>query len=811
MSQRLLDITRWSSAGIIVTAALIRLMSVHPRTPWWDLDPSRQPIPETALLPSTALMLDALVWLASGLGVFACVRAGQRFAWMTGALVLIGAGFVAAHAFLGELVASSLGGPDNLATGSAWASALAGGWALFHLGSDLRIKRAVALALLGAGWMLAARGAHQVFVEHPRTVAEYQANADSMLIGQGIEPGTAGAREFERRLVQPEATGWVGLSNANASIAAACAVGMLGLLLAAWHAGRPGAHAAPPPPSISSGEIGVVTIATIVAVGGLAITYSKGGTVAGAMGIVLLVTLWWVSRRPGRINRHAGLLALLLPLSALGAIALRGVLGERLSELSLLFRWHYLVGASGVICDSLPVGVGPGGFKAAYALHKPALNPELVESPHSIFFDWTATLGFGGACWSAVLLTLTCIALRAALSHADTTVPRETEPSRRAVPVLGSLIVVFACTACWSREFLTVSPDEWPLRLVALIGWIATIFIGARVLALPTADRTLALTVSAAALAIVSHAQIEVTPVLPATCAWFMALVGVAASQRHTPSTKSLAPPRPSVRPAITAAIPVIAASLAAALTSLSIAPVRHWERLLRHAADLAAPLAQLRTLSARAATDGNATQELAATLATRTGRPIPMEQRAIQSALADTFAESLRPASTLLMDAAALRPGLVKPADFAVRLRVEVAAQFKAVGREADSAAAVRDAVEAIERVQKGYPAGITYFGRRRFFLGPTAGAYGALFGIDGNPLWLERSAQCWADLSDREPGSLTPVVRLAETLSALGRSEEARDAARRAVAISETLRLDPIKQLQGDSQRRIEAILGK
>src|SRR5690606_17826863 len=83
-------------------------------------------------------------------------------------------------------------------------------------------------------------------------------------------------------------------------------------------------------------------------------------------------------------------------------IAVQGLLGTRAGDLSLLFRWFYFRTA-GVIFGHEPlVGVGPGGFQAAYQLHKPAISPEDVSDPHNLLLSLVAMLGVGGAALGAV-------------------------------------------------------------------------------------------------------------------------------------------------------------------------------------------------------------------------------------------------------------------------------------------------------------------------------------------------------------------------------------------------------------------------
>ncbi|MBN8645432.1 MAG: hypothetical protein J0L61_09370, partial [Planctomycetes bacterium] len=207
--------------SVIVLGAVVRLVSTHSRMPWWEVDPSREFLVETTLRPSQGLMLDAAVWLAAAVGTWASVAAGDRLRWKSAVLVLLGA--------FGAVVMSQRfvragTGPDDVFLGSAWAAAMVGAWAVTQVSSGLSSRRVVvglAAAFGGVAFVLAGKGVYQVLVEHAQTVAQYKANAAAMLTAQGIEPGSAGAREFERRLMQAEATGWVGLSNAHASILSA--------------------------------------------------------------------------------------------------------------------------------------------------------------------------------------------------------------------------------------------------------------------------------------------------------------------------------------------------------------------------------------------------------------------------------------------------------------------------------------------------------------------------------------------------------------------------------------------------------------
>src|SRR5262249_46234727 len=97
-------------------------------------------------------------------------------------------------------------------------------------------------------------------------------------------------------------------------------------------------------------------------------------------------------------------LPILLIAAALSALVLRGLVGERSGELSLLFRWFYISTAARIIAVHPVLGVGPAGFQDAYQLLKPAISPEEVTSPHSVLFDFTSTLGLFGVAFALLFL-----------------------------------------------------------------------------------------------------------------------------------------------------------------------------------------------------------------------------------------------------------------------------------------------------------------------------------------------------------------------------------------------------------------------
>lgn len=811
------------SAAAIVFATLVRLLSTHARFPWWELDPSRQPVPETALLPSQALSLDLVVWLASFLGVGACALLGQRLRWFTGALALIGAaGATVLCNFLPDRAGS---GPDDAVMAGAWSSAIIGAWAITHLAADPPIRRNIFAVFAGAAWVLAAKGAYQVFIEHAATVAHYKADTVSMLAAQGLEPGSAGAREFERRLLQPEATGWVGMSNAHASILAALLAMTLALAWSAWSDVRA--------KRLPSGTAGVLSLAALAAAAGLAITGSKGGILAGVLAATLTLVVSVLNKKPPSTSERAPespsprprflltALATALPILALLAVYLRGILAESLAERSILFRSQYLEGAARIIADSFPFGVGPAGFKPAYNLHKPPLSPESVESPHSILFDWLACLGAPGLAWCILLfIWLACAARALSGWHASAhgSVSRSTKalapPSGSTVPdgpalqhaplwprTIWLIVPLAACAVAWTREAPTVAPDEWLIRLVAVLAWLATMFCAAKL----TAHRALPAALFAAAVALATHAQIELTPVLPATCATVFLLIALAAAPSSTASEDR----RPSGRHAqASGRLPFLRALplllfLPLTYTTLNLRNrLAPWESHLQAAAEAVEPIARIRALLPRINESPQARSELETILLPT----LPTDARLdLSLATAHAIARFAERADRHLSAASEARPESLRAEDAALRLLLGAAADVRSLNHPDLALPLSHRAASRIQLVLtrpdgSAGPAAATI-----------ASACEALHQIDPTPntRWLAHALEQWTIAATNDPYALQPVLRQIDLYQALSQPAEAGAAATRALQLNANLRLDPLKQLTPEQQARLESLI--
>ena len=227
------DAVRAALVFVILGAVGVRALAEVGPLPGWDSDPLAQVLPETRVTPTISLALDTAQWLAllAALWLWTRERAGGRWAvWGLVGLAGIGAAWAAAHGLIlppyGAADGSELrGNIESLHLGGAWAGAWAAGLACAVLAQRECVRRVLAAGLLALAIPLAVDGLHQYTVEHDAQVLYFEENRAAVLANQGLEPGSSGARVYERRLVQREAVGAFGLANVYGSVLGACAAG----------------------------------------------------------------------------------------------------------------------------------------------------------------------------------------------------------------------------------------------------------------------------------------------------------------------------------------------------------------------------------------------------------------------------------------------------------------------------------------------------------------------------------------------------------------------------------------------------------
>jgi hypothetical protein len=710
--------------------------------------------------------------LTCGLCIVICwiLPASARPSVWHSAALLIGGAAATCRAWLDPHAAL-----DDTIIGSAWTSAMAGAVTLHAASCIPAIRRLALAALLAAIAAVASKALIQVLVEFPASQQMFQQTKARFLESQGWTPGSSMARAFERRMTQSDASAWFGISNILATFGAAVSVTMLGLLLTGWK-------------SIRTPARSLLAAGLAAAVLTLMLTKSKGGAVAASIGVIVLLAGTW---RPLIFERASRVLGVVVIVCVLGAILARAIIGERLSELSLLFRSFYIEGAIRVFLTH-PLGVGPGSFKEAYLLLKNPLSPEDVSSPHSLFFDWLSTLGVFGIAWCGLFTAWVCRGARqpsveSALDEvrADTLVASSTDLSliRPAF-----LILAFPALLGAFIEREAGTPESLLVRLASILLGTGTAWA---ILALPHLSRV---ALAAGTCIIAAHCQIELTPTHTGACAWLFALLGVLA-----PSCASQ--PSQIRRHAGVASLALV--------TLFVLLPVRStwaWERELRAAGAFVEPLPDLQARRDAMAADHPAR-----------GDNVTALLRDMSEILGPNFRASDLPTQGQRVDATlnAVR------ADLLMRAREHLeAAHHHAPSHYGTLHALSQLVLQLATLTAPGAP------------LPPDAGLESSLVTYANR----SRSASAWtwialirasrADRTGTGPGSVLeawdkaielapwePLYRMKGAFAArdAGEAALARDHARAALVVNENMRFDPEKQLDMKDVKALEGLAGK
>ena len=524
-----------AAVATVLAICVLRTTTVHDAFPGWGGSPLVLPATVLGVTPLLSVILDLLT-LAASIVLFARSPGTRlRFALM---LAIAGVA-IAYHAGSGAGLKI-----DNLLLGGHWFAVIAAGLAVFSARRESGVRELAAAVCLGILPLLALRGAYQVWAEHPQTLAAFSLDPERYITAQGWDVGSPLALGFMRRLTQAEATGWFGLSNVYSSLMAGGTVCFIGLL--AFSRGY-----------ALAARLACLLFAVVCGLG-LWLSGSKGGFVAAAMGVAIVVVIrGWPkfgnqrgqgesllgvsveevkSGWRGRLGDISGaFLAVGCTAGVLAVVAARGVVGERIGELSLLFRWFYLQAASAIIGEHPLIGVGPAGFKDAYLLFKNPISPEDITSPHSVLFDYVATLGVGGLALAAAWMALVIGAARAAVLTGGGTTPGARsgagENREKLRWACGSIAVGVLAAAMLEQQ--VASPASTLVRLGGMVlgGVVAAtvILLSSRPTQQTGADekeRSLpnwnaaGPALACGALAVAAHAQIELTMVTYGAAAW---------------------------------------------------------------------------------------------------------------------------------------------------------------------------------------------------------------------------------------------------------------------------------------------------
>ncbi len=739
----------------VVGLALLKATAPSVAFPGWDLDPSMLSGPVVGLGPTANLGIDLLLITLSGCIVALAGAGGAVVRWWQWALLLAGLASVAWHARFAPHAAQ-----DHLTLGAAWAGAMCAGLAISAAARFENVARLTAGVLFGSVAFFALKAGVQVFVENPQTIEMFKANREAMLAAQGWTPDSFAAKAFERRLYDAPGTGWLGLSNVL-STAGAC-VTVAGIVLIARGEAR---------------RIGVVA----GVVGGLVVLYlagSKGGWGAAAIGVAAIAMWPLVGRRKWGT---AGLL-LAMPLAALVAIAMRGIVGERIGELSLLFRAQYLNAASAIFAQSPLEGVGPAGFKDAYLLAKSPLNPEEISSPHSVFFDFASTLGLGGVAWSVLLGAML-------VSAGGRTSPPGSAPRGvdQLVPRLVLLTLAFTTIGGAWVELEISSPSNVLVR----VGGLAAAALIALTLIAVTRAEVIRMAAAVAAAVGLTHAMIEMSAVLSGSAALFACLLGLASATRPVPEL-------PVARGSFARAVPGLLLAVLGLVAASQVSVVSRWEAMLRSASESMGRSAAL-SRGFSDAIDTDTKLQAMQRLSEAVGEWVTPNDAAVSAALQRVRIQGAAAALQELIAAIAVAPSHSETREAASRVALQLAALRPP---NSDERRDLRQTAIQIASDATNLPL------RRAASQAWLANVLRGAADLGGDPTLRRDALVAIEKAAALDPWNPLHAANAAKLAEELRDAPAARRWAAKAIELDANMRLDPLRRFEPGERARLEAI---
>lgn len=827
----------WSAAlravallGLLIAALLPASAGIE-LFPWWDLDPTTRWTPSTGIQPWQMLMLAMLSVAGAGLAMLAGAVGGERPLWGHALLAGIGSAGVLAHGvFDTELHgdgAIALDGVEHLVRAAPWIAMIWGWVGAAHLCRGARARTIVLALAIGFVVLLLAKGLLQIVIEHPATVAEFERTKDDILASNGWEADSPAALAYERRLLQPEASGWFGLSNVYASFMAAAAAGLIAACASAFWSTKKVTR-----------SLAVAVGIALCALVGLLLSKSKGGIGAAAisLGACALVALVTEVRRArpdstGRFFQHIGQVVgrLVGPgviVLVLGLIAVRGVIGTDFGERSLLFRAFYAVGSLRIWGEHPLFGVGPDGFQDAYAAAKLPIATETVQSPHSVLLDWTATLGVFGLAWATLLIWRSAGLfgfVRAGASGGDTAA----EPAGAAGVLPRSaiqqvvLVVALVGLGGTAIEQGLATPSFALARVLGIVGWlVASIgllrWMNASRSGAPDAARTTGWLAAGSAVALIAHMQIEVTPVwvnaAPLLGVWLGAAMP-GPKHRSSEAGDAVGNAHAGVRGLagwIVGGLCALSSWIIAVMAvGIAIPGVWQWQAALAEAAVILQPAAELQAERDRVFAEGDRAglERLAGQVSVYTGASVPARPEAVGDAVHRIRLFAMQAAMEPLARAQEARPGHSGTRITLGRVALELAANTPA--DDLDQLRLLLEPIVAGQQPDTLRPRSIGMWDWSGIAAERAATLALPLDGGEVTRMLIDAATLYWLEVDARSPYSARAAIHLMDLHRGLGDIEFAQTWAAEALDRDDLSGLDPISGLSAVDRDRAERIL--
>jgi O-antigen ligase/polysaccharide polymerase Wzy-like membrane protein len=750
-----LEIITQVSMSVLMILVLIRTLSTHEPFPMWDSDPFEFETPIVGLTSGYGVLLNAAMMLAGFIVLITTPITSKADRWIA-PLFAIGCFGLCIH--LGT-------NPETVVEGSSLGAMMVTMIASRTFLSNYPGWSKILIPLIiGAGLFLVIYGLHQVYIQHPLTVEMYEQNRDAFLSARGWSDGSFEVLSYERRLRQPEPTGWFGLANVYASFLAAFGIAMVMITLCslrrAWW--------------VVSGLLAAVFLGLLV------ISKSKGAI--GAAGVGFLVVQYILVRKQGKFSRIGTSTIAASLLIMAGVIA-----GAMLGQLSLLFRGQYMVGALRIFENHPIFGVGPGQFQDAYMVHKPSTSPEDVTSAHNLLFDLIAQLGIAGIAWVLVFI--------AVLSSAR--LPAKTEDDQSSSQHAGinsalrvRIIALIALVAGVGAIRLQSGAIDLEIMLILLVGlglWILTSVL----LSILSTHRILTLSMLGASIVLVLHALLDLTPVWIVSAPLFGMCVGIGFS---SPAESTPLPPKSNTKFKLVSSLAIFALI---AITGLGASNLINRDRTL---IKIAQPAQQIASIKA-SMNNAEPIQTIADRVSQLSGAPVPPDPLAIRDMLRSIEISQRIQASEVLRRMELEGDSTLTIAALEQTMKAAMAMETLGI-QDSDPLwkwveSKSLDLMEQAETFAELKWAGDSLLSV-------------AQFQSSADSLSLSESAlSSWIRADALNQNDPKHAIRIMDLLVKLERTDEAGIWAQEAIDRSERMKLDPLKVLSTDSKSRAMSVL--
>jgi hypothetical protein len=484
-----------------------------------------------------------------------------------------------------------------------------------------------------------------------------------------------------------------------------------------------------------------------------------------------------------------------------------------------------------VFGQSPGLGVGPDGFRDAYAFSKNPLNPEEISSPHSMLLDWGAGLGVIGLIAGAwVVWMLARATSGAVVSAGETAETDDGGGDEELSATLGKAAGLMAAAVVLAGAFIEREGTSGPAavaRLVGLLIWVGLAWGLVRVMRRGASGgmRAVGLAMAAGGVALMAHGQIEVTPGWTQSAGLFVVFVALAASVWGArESDGGRAGGRSGGRSGAFVGV-VVAAGRAIASAALGVGVSRAWEqeRELLNASAMCRGVGEARMLlgAGMSERDARRRDEIFAELVEVVGKPdgsVGFDRliAAAESRVLGPTAQRLERAAGMIESWAIRREASRVLLRWAMDGATADGERGELIARALRVVALAGDEAQAIERAPATRWGGVA---QRLGWSATVAQAAAEMPGQDRRA-WLLKAERWLALACGFERHSPDLAMELLRVREGVLRATDAGDAthaeARRRVreAAGEVLRrddlqrLDPMRRLAGAERSRVEAL---